>query len=185
MQRGHPSPPVRRPSPGRGAGPIRGFDRDRPARLRLAAGLPAGLLTAALALDAAAGTLTVPRALLWTATAVVLLAVLVPPRITAGGGRLTVRGLLRTRRIRTDLLVGARLEGTTDRRLVLRDAFGSRLEVDARAVAESPFLRHELDTGARRSHAAGLLADPSAVHTLTTAADKAEARALVEDAGLG
>ncbi|MFG1805553.1 hypothetical protein [Streptomyces sp. NPDC049040] len=184
MQRGYPSPSVRRPSPGRGAGPVRGCDRDRPARLRLAAALPAGLLAAALALDAAAGTLTVPRALLWTGFAAVLSAVLVPPRITAGGGRLTVRALLRTRRVRTDLLVGARIDGRTARRLVLRDTTGSYVEVDARAVAESPFLRHELDAGARHSHAAGLLADPSAVHDLVSAADAAEARALFRTSGL-
>ncbi|WUH92064.1 hypothetical protein OG900_19420 [Streptomyces sp. NBC_00433] len=179
MQRGYPSPPVRRPSsPGRGAGPVCGSDRDRPARLRIAFALPGALLAAAMAVDAVAGTLTWPRALLWAGLAAALLAVLVPPRITAGGGQLTVRALLRTRRVRTDLLVAARIDGGTARRLVLRDAFGSRVEVDARAVAESPFLRHELDLGARRSHAAGLLADTSAVRDLAGAADEDEARAL-------
>lgn len=186
MQRGFPSPPVRRPSsPGRGAGPVCGSDRDRPARLRLAFALPAGLLALALLLDGVAGTLTLPRGLLWAGLAGVLLAVLVPPRITAGGGHLAVRALLRTRRVNTDLLVAARIDGGTARRLVLRDAFGSRVEVDARAVAESPFLRHELDTGARQSHAAGLLADPSAVRDLVAAADAAEARALFRSSDLG
>ncbi|MDD1056850.1 hypothetical protein NMG29_01125 [Streptomyces cocklensis] len=184
MQRGYPSPPIRRPSRGRGAGPVRGSDRDRPARLRLALALPGALLATALALDAAAGSLTMPRALLWTGLAAALFAVLLPPRITAGGGRLAVRTLLRTRRVRIDHLVGARLVGGTDRRLVLRDDAGGRVEVDAAAVAESPFLRHELDAGARRSHTAGLLADPSAVCGPAAAADTAQARALFRASGL-
>lgn len=163
---------------------MRGSDRDRPARLRLALALPGGLLAAALALDAAAGTLTVLRALLWIGLAAALSAVLVPPRITAGGGRLAVRTLLRTRRIRIDRLVGARLEGHTARRLVLRDAAGRRAEVDAAAIAASPLLRHELDAGARHSHTAGLLADPSPVSGPAAAADAAQARALFRASGL-
>lgn len=138
----------------------------------------------AVGLDAATGMLSLLRALLWAGLAVALFAVLFPPRVTAGGGLLAVRTLLRTRRVRTDRLVAARIDGGTARRLVLRDAFGAQVEVDARTVTESPFLRHELDTGARRSHAAGLLADPSAVCGLVAAADAVEARALFGPAQL-
>jgi hypothetical protein len=162
-----------------------GSDRDRPARLRLAVTVPGALLVAALALDAVAGTLTPARALLWTVLAGVLCAVLLPPRITAGDGVLAVRVLVRTRRVRLDRLVAARVERRGAlARLLLRDAAGSFVELDAHAVAESPFLRHEVDTGVRRSHAAGLLADTRGVRGLARAADAEQARALLRDAGL-
>ncbi|NUP37817.1 MAG: hypothetical protein HOY76_12565, partial [Streptomyces sp.] len=74
--------------------------------------------------------------------------------------------------------------GRTARRVVLLDAAGHRVELDAHLLAENPLLRHELDRGVRRSLAAGLLADASAVRALVAAADAEEARELLQDAGL-
>ncbi|MEU9114334.1 hypothetical protein AB0D04_21740 [Streptomyces sp. NPDC048483] len=69
-----------------------------------------------LLVDLANGTRTPPRMLCWTAVALVLLAALCPPRLTAAGHLLTSRGLLRTRRVRTDLLVLVRhSDGTAPR----------------------------------------------------------------------
>ncbi len=183
VQRGYLPPTVRRPSsPGRGAGPVRGLDRDRPARLRLAAAVSGGMLAAALALGAVTGALTPPAALLWAVAAAVLFAVLAPPRITAGGGVLTVRTPLRTRRVRLDRLAAARVEGHTARRVLLRDTAGRRAELDACLLAECPLLRHELDAGLRRSHTAGLLpaADAGAVRDLLAAADARDVAGLAD-----
>lgn len=152
---------------------MRGLDRDRPARLRLAAALSGGMLAAALVLGAVTGGLTWPAALLWAAAAAVLFAVLAPPRITADGGELTVRTLLRSHRVRLDRLAAARVEGHTAQRVLLRDTAGRRAELDTFLLAECPLLRHALDTGVRRSHTAGLLpaADAGAVRDLVAAAD--------------
>ncbi|MFJ1991960.1 hypothetical protein [Streptomyces asiaticus] len=57
-------------------------------------------------LDWASGGLTVARADLWALLAVAVFAVLRPPRVTAGGRWLTVRGPVRVRRVRTDALAG-------------------------------------------------------------------------------
>lgn len=187
VQRGYTSPKVRRPLPGRGAGPVRGLDRDRPARLRLAAAVAGGMLAVALGLGAVTGALTGAAVVLWALGAGVVFAVLAPPRVTAGGGWLTVRAGLRTRRVRTERLTRARVEGHTARRVVLRDAAGGRVELDAALLAGNPVLRQELDRAARRSHAAGLLAaaDAGAVRDLVAAADAEEARRLLQGAGLG
>lgn len=158
---------------------MRGLDRDRPARLRLAAAVSGGMLAAALALGAVTGGLTAPAAALWAVAAAALFAVLVPPRITADGGVLTVRTPLRTRRVRLDELAAARVEGHTARRALLRDTAGRRVELDAYLPAECPLLRHALDAGLRRSYTAGLLpaADAGAVRDLLAAADAADVAA--------
>lgn len=144
------------------------------------------MLAAALVLGALTGTLAWPVVVAWVVGALAVFAVLAPPRVTAGDGPLTVRAGLRTRRVRTGALAGARVEGRTARRMVLRDTAGGRVELDAYLVAESPLLRHELDRAVRRSHAAGLLpaADAGAVRDLVAAADAEQARQVLTGAGL-
>ncbi|MER7972626.1 hypothetical protein [Streptomyces sp. NPDC096080] len=133
--------------------------RDRRWRSQARAGAGCALLFLALTLllDRAAGTLTLPRALLWTALSAVLLAVLVPPRIRLAAGRLTVRGAWRERTVRADALVSVRQQEGVSAHLVLYDADGHHVQLDPRALAASPFLRHELETSVHRSQRAGTL----------------------------
>jgi hypothetical protein len=166
------------------AGPVLAHDRDWAPRRRTAYGAAAGALAATILLDAIAGTLTAPRAAVWLALSALLLAVLLPPCTTAGDGWLAVRGLLRTRRVRTDLLVSARFDGAVDRRVLLRDAFGARVAVDPAVLIANPFLWHQLDTGAHHSRAAGLLPDRSALRELSEAIDIAGSRTLLSSSGL-
>ncbi|MGV9311396.1 hypothetical protein ACWDR0_04285 [Streptomyces sp. NPDC003691] len=107
--------------------------------------------------DFGGGTLDAPRSALWTGLAGLLFAVLYPPRVTVCRDRLTVRGLLRERCVRTDLLTRvARREGISQR-VVLVDAAGGRVEVDPMTLTANPLIWHELDRGARRSRESGLL----------------------------
>jgi hypothetical protein len=111
----------------------------------------------ALLVDWDAGTLTPLRALLWAVLSAGALAVLLPNRVTAGPGWLAVRSPWRRRVVRTDALVGVRQYGGVSSHLVLRDAYGHRLEVDPRVLAANPLIWHELDTGVRHSLERGLL----------------------------
>lgn len=120
-------------------------------------GCAGAFLGMAMLLDWASGGLTAPRATLWTGLAVVVLAVLLPPRVVAGHGRLTVRGLVRTRKVRVDALVGVSQTGEVARRLVLRDVYGGRVELDPRILVANPLLWHLLDAGVRRSRERGTL----------------------------
>lgn len=172
-------------SPSRDAtGPVLAHDRDWAPRRRTAYAASACALAVTVLLDAIGGTLTLPRAAVWVALSALLLAVLLPPRTTAGDGWLAVRGLLRTRRVHTDYLVSARFDGTVDRRILLRDAFGARVAVDPAVLIANPFLWHQLDTGAHHSRAAGLLPDRSALRELSEAIDTAGSRTLLTSAGL-
>ncbi|WP_231981607.1 hypothetical protein [Streptomyces malaysiensis] len=108
-------------------------------------------------LDWASGGLTVARADLWALLGVAAFTVLRPPRVTAGGGRLTVRGFVRIRRVRIDALAGVWLDGRIATRLILWDVHGRRVALDLRALAADPVLWHELETGARRSLERGTL----------------------------
>ncbi|MFF4507749.1 hypothetical protein [Streptomyces sp. NPDC001401] len=108
-------------------------------------------------IDWGADTLSPRRGALWSTLAVLLFLLLCPDRVRAGQGWLTSRRLLRTRRIRTDLLVSVRcLDGITQR-LVLRDAFGERVELDPRVLVHNPDLWHRLHEDARKSLALGTL----------------------------
>ncbi|MFE6779566.1 hypothetical protein [Streptomyces sp. NPDC057702] len=116
---------------------------------RLALGVAAPLYAGLLLVDLVNGTLEVARALCWTVLALLLLAVLVPPRVTAGEGWLAVRGVWRTRSVRTDLLVSVRLVGGVAPRLLLRDARGATVWVDPRVLVTDPPLWHRVERGAR------------------------------------
>ncbi|MET9409516.1 hypothetical protein ABZX90_27680 [Streptomyces sp. NPDC002935] len=118
----------------------------------------AGVLLALLLLiDRAAGTLTDLRALLWVTLAALLFLVLCPTRVAAGEGWLSTRGLFGTRRVRTDHLVSVRCLDGVGRRLVLRDTFGTRVEIDPRVLVDNPALWHRLDEDTRVSALRGSL----------------------------
>ncbi|MFG2224908.1 hypothetical protein [Streptomyces sp. NPDC048644] len=136
-------------------------------------------------LDWGAGGLTLPRAGLWAGLGGLVLAVLLPSRVTAGDGWLAVRGLVRERRVRTDALVAVRRCGSTAVCLVLRDAHGQWLELDLRVLDANPLIRHLLDAGARRSAERGTLRHGAdVVGKLTDRLDGREARAVLKASGL-
>lgn len=116
-----------------------------------AVGISLLLYALLLLVDGGSGTLTWARGACWTALALLLLLVLVPPRVTAGPGWLAVRGLLRERTVRTDRLVSVRLAGGVAPRLLLRDAYGARVEVDPRVLVANPLLWHHLERGAHEA----------------------------------
>lgn len=136
-------------------------------------------------IDAAACTLTPARAALWSGLALLLFLVLMPARAAVGDRWLTVRTLRGTSRVRTDRLVAAHATGHAGQRLVLRDAFGGRVEFDSQVLAANPALWHRLDTDARVS----ARQDPStaqlaALHALSVRIDRETARAVFQVSGM-
>ncbi|MCX4460898.1 hypothetical protein OOK58_52720 [Streptomyces sp. NBC_01728] len=153
------------------------------ARLAVGCALAFGTLSALVDWDA--GTLTAPRAALWSALSVAVFAVLLPQRVTAGQGWLMARGTLRRRAVRTDALVSVRQYDGVSAQLVLRDAYGHRLELDSRVLSANPFLWHELDTGVRRSLEKGtLLQGEDVLRRLAEQIDGETAQAVLRASGL-
>jgi len=159
---------------------------------RWAADLRSALLCACsflgllLLVDEAAGTFTPARATLWNGLALLVFLVLLPPRVTAGEGWLSVRGPLRTRRVRTDRLVSARTLGSARQRLVFRDALGGRVELDPQVLVANPPLWHRLDTDIRVAAARGHLPDhPAALRELSERIDRETAWTVFKVSGLG
>ncbi|GHJ94733.1 hypothetical protein SNE510_42520 [Streptomyces sp. NE5-10] len=113
------------------------------------------LLGIALVVDA--GTphgLTLPGALGCITLGMVLLVILLPARVSAAPGLLTVRGLWVTRTVRTDRLVAIAWPADTAGRLALRDEDNARAEVDLRVLLANPalWLRIEADALTSRAH---------------------------------
>jgi hypothetical protein len=153
------------------------------ARLAVGCALAFGTLSALVDWDA--DTLTAPRAAIWSALSLAVFAVLLPQRVTAGHGWLTARGPLRRRAVRTDALVSIRQYDGVSAQLVLRDAYGHRLELDSRVLAANPFLWHELDTGVRRSLEKGtLLQGEDLLRRLAEQIDGETAQAVLRASGL-
>ncbi|MFF9114768.1 hypothetical protein ACF09Y_03925 [Streptomyces massasporeus] len=135
--------------------------------------------------DAAAGTFTAARALLWLGLALLLFLVLMPPRVTAGEGWLAVRTLRGSRRVRTDRLVAARVTGHACQRLVLRDALGGQADFDIQVLLANPALWHRLGTDAQASADGDRHGTPlSALHTLSDRIDRETARAVFKVSGM-
>ncbi|WP_051338044.1 hypothetical protein [Streptomyces flavidovirens] len=144
---------------------------------RFAVACAVTLLGLLLLMDAGAGRVTVSRAALWAALAVLLFVVLLPPEVSAGPGRLASRGLLRERSVRTDRLVSARWCDGVGQRLVLRDADGGRVEVDPHVLVANPPLWRLLDEDVRACHARGLLlCGATAMRQLSARIDRETAR---------
>ncbi|WP_330456589.1 hypothetical protein OIB37_06615 [Streptomyces sp. NBC_00820] len=161
------------------------YDREWTRGLRGSVRCAAGLLGMLLLIDRAAGTLTWWRCALWVTLALLLFLVLLPARVSAGADWLASRRLLRTRRVRTDLLVAARpLDGVSPR-LILRDTLGARVEIDPDVLVRNPALWHRLDEGARRSEAAGTLrCGTTALHRLARRIDRETALEVFRTSGL-
>ncbi|MCT9083897.1 hypothetical protein [Streptomyces fulvoviolaceus] len=160
-------------------------DRHWRGSARLAVGCALAFGTLAVLVDWDAGTLTTPRAALWLALSVAVFAVLLPQRVTAGHGWLMVRGPLRRHAVRTDALVSVWQYDEVSTRLVLRDTYGHRLELDSRILAANPLLWHDLDTGVRRSRERGTLRQGDDVlRRLTEQIDGETAQAVLRASGL-
>ncbi|MFI8940821.1 hypothetical protein [Streptomyces syringium] len=175
----------RGPHPRPTAGGVLAWDRGwrREARAAWLCGLAlAGVLTA---IDLARGEFDWRHGCFWAALGATLVLVLRPARITAGDGWLASRGLLRERRVRTDLLTRVRREDGMAPRLVLRDITGSRVELDPKVLADNPLLWHYLDVGARLARERGVLVEGT--KSLTALAERIDgegARRLLGAAGL-
>ncbi|QTD97204.1 hypothetical protein [Streptomyces cyanogenus] len=167
-----------------GAGAV-AYDRSWARDVRSACRCAGALFGLLLGVDRTAGSLTWWRAALWLLLALLLLLVLFPVRVSAGPGWLASRRLLRTRRVRTDLLTAVRpLDGVTQR-LVLRDALGNRVEIDPEVLVRNPQLWYRLDEGARASEAAGtLLCGAAALHRLARRVDRETALGVFRVSGL-
>ncbi|MBT2418344.1 hypothetical protein J7F01_07475 [Streptomyces sp. ISL-22] len=160
-------------------------DRHWRADVRFATGCALTFLVMTLLVDWDAETLTPLRALLWLALTTLLFVILLPERVTAGPGWLTVRGLVRRQAVRTDALVAVRQHDDVSARLTLRDTDGSRLELDPRILVANPLLWHELDTGVRRSHERGTLREGTDVlERLRRQIDDATALAVLRASGI-
>ncbi|MFI5683453.1 hypothetical protein [Streptomyces sp. NPDC051636] len=160
-------------------------DRHWRGSARLAAVCAFAFAALTLLVDWDAGTLTAARALLWTTLSAALFAVLLPQRVSAGPGRLTVSGRLRRQAVRTDALTSAWHYGDVGTRLVLRDIYGHRLALDPRVLAADPLLWHELDAGARRARERGTLRQGTEVlERLGHRIDDETARAVLRASGL-
>ncbi|MBL1083042.1 hypothetical protein JK359_13790 [Streptomyces actinomycinicus] len=69
--------------------------------------------------------------------------------------------------------------------LMLRDALGSRVEIDPEVLVRNPDLWHRLDEGARRSEATGSLrCGTSALHRLERRLDRETALAVFRTSGM-
>ncbi|MEU0968715.1 hypothetical protein ABZ357_26095 [Streptomyces sp. NPDC005917] len=153
--------------------------------VRASARCAGALLVLLLLVDWAAASFTWWRAFFWTALALFLFAVLFPARVRAGDGWLTSRRLLRTRRVRTDLLVSVRCLDGISSRLLLRDACGDRLEIDPQVLVDNPALWRRVDEGARKAAAAGtLLCGATALSRLADRVERENALGVFKASGL-
>ncbi|EPD62521.1 hypothetical protein [Streptomyces sp. HGB0020] len=160
-------------------------DRHWRGSARLAACCAVVFLAMTTLVDWNAGTLTPARGLLWLALSSMVFTVLLPPHVTAGSGRLTVRGPLHSSTVHTDALVSVRQYDGASSHLVLQDTHGHRVELDPRVLTANPLLWHELDTGVRRSRDHGTLRhDADVLHRLGHHIDDETAEAVLRASGL-
>ncbi|WP_432097016.1 hypothetical protein [Streptomyces sp. bgisy100] len=139
--------PSRDPRPRVGALHDTQHDVRWPSDARYAIGCAVLLLGTALLIDAGAHGLTLLRTSGWIALATTLLVILLPARVSAGPGRLTVQEPWGTRTVRTDRLTAVDWPVGSAQRLVLTDTDGVRAEVDLRVLVTNPalWLRLEAD----------------------------------------
>ena len=145
----------------------------------------AALLALLLLVDWGSGRITPWRTALWFALTGLLFVLLYPARVSAGGNWLASRGLVRERRVRTDLLVSVRCLDGISQRLLLRDALGARVEIDPEVLVHNPQLWSRLDEGARKAAADGmLLCGATALRLIAVRVDREAARAVFKASGL-
>ncbi|RSS92029.1 hypothetical protein EF903_10185 [Streptomyces sp. WAC05292] len=126
---------------------------------RASAGTAVVLTSLLLGVDAAAGFTDWPRTAVWAGLGAVLFVVLWPTRVSAAPGRLTTRGLVRRRRVRTDRLASVVWHDGLAQRLVLTDTDGNRVELDPRVLTANPPLWHRVGQDIDTSVARGTLAE--------------------------
>ncbi|MFF4155875.1 hypothetical protein [Streptomyces sp. NPDC001678] len=181
VRRTHAGKPGEPGAPGRVLALDLGWRREARSAWLCGLGLGGALLLA----DVARGSVNWPRGGCWAAIGVTLVAVLWPARVTAGENWLAVRGLLRERRVRTDLLTRVRRSDGMSPRLVLRDVGGNRVEFDPKVLTANPLIWHHLDTGVRRARETGLLREGAMpLGALADRIDGEGARRLLRSAGL-
>ncbi|MFB7591391.1 hypothetical protein [Streptomyces sp. NPDC056169] len=122
---------------------------------RAAVGCAGLLLTLSLSVDAGDDGLTLSSALMWIALAVVLFVILLPARVVASPGRLTVQSLWSRRTTCTDRLAAVRWPDGIEQRLVLTDADGGRAQIELRVLLANPALWLLLEADARTSYENG------------------------------
>ncbi|MEU3407817.1 hypothetical protein ABZ766_28270 [Streptomyces sp. NPDC006670] len=153
--------------------------------LRSATGVALLLGTALFTMDAGFGKLDVARGALWTGLAALLLAILLPPRVSVRPGLLSARGLLVGHSVRTDSLVSVRWFDGVSQRLVLRDTEGNRVEIDPTVLVRNPGMWRRLDTDIRTSVQRGtLLCGASAFRQLAERVDRETAHTVFRVSGL-
>lgn len=160
-------------------------DRHWRGSARLATSCAALFGAMSLLTDWDAGSLSLPRALLWLALSAALFTVLLPARVTAGAGWLAVRSPWRRQTVRTDALTTVwRYDGVSSH-LVLHDTYGHRLVLDPRVLAANPLIWHELDTDVRRSVERGtLLQGRDVLRGLGRRIDEETLRGVLRESGL-
>ncbi|MFI6644923.1 hypothetical protein [Streptomyces sp. NPDC050504] len=153
---------------------------------RAAAGCGGLLLVLSLTVDAGYGGLTPGGAVLWIVLSVALFVILLPARVTAAPGLVTVRHLWSSRTVRTDRLTAVRWPDGIEQRLVLRDADGGRARIELRVLLANPALWLLVESGARASAADGTLRSGAAcVDRLARRVEREAARSVFSVSGLG
>jgi len=161
------------------------YDRRWAGDLRSAIHCSAAILVLLVLIDWGAGHLTVVRGGLWVGLGVLLFVVLFPHRVTADAGWLASRGLLRERRVRTDLLVSVRVLDGVSQRLRLRDVLGNLVEIDPQVLVNNPDLWHHLERDALRSAARGsLTCGETALRRISQRIDRETALTVFKVSGL-
>ncbi|MDV9186662.1 hypothetical protein R6L23_00105 [Streptomyces sp. SR27] len=120
---------------------------------RTAAGCAGLLLVLSLTVDAGGDGLTLPSTLRWIALSVALFVVLLPARVSAAPGLITVRTLWARRTVRTDRLVALRWPTGIEQCVDLVDMAGGRARVELRVLLANPSLWLLLEADARFSAA--------------------------------
>ncbi|MYT23617.1 hypothetical protein GTW69_25590 [Streptomyces sp. SID7760] len=153
--------------------------------LRSAMGVASLLFTTLFAVDAGSGRLDVTRGVLWAGLACLLFVILLPHRVSVRPGLLSARGLLTKHTVRTDSLVSVHWSDGVAQRMILRDARGSRVEVDPTVLARNPAMWHLLDADSRSSIRQGTLRrGTTALRQLAQRIDRETARTVFKVSGL-
>lgn len=160
-------------------------DIHRAGEVRAAIGVASLAGTALFVLDAGAGRLDATRGALWAGLAVLVFVVLLPPRVSARPGLLSTRGLLVEHSVRTDSLVSVQWSDGVAARLILRDAEGGRVEIDATVLVRNPAMWRRLDRDARTSIRRGTPQyGATALCRLTARIDRETAQTVFKVSGL-
>ncbi|MFE2018746.1 hypothetical protein ACFW9O_12000 [Streptomyces sp. NPDC059499] len=124
---------------------------------RAAVGCAGLLLALSLTVDAVDAGLTLGSAAMWIALSVALFVILLPARVVAAPGRVTVHGLWTRQTVRTDRLATVSRPDGIEQRLVMSDTDGGRAEIHLRVLLANPPLWLLVEAGARFSAENGTL----------------------------